>query len=700
VARAVGHRPWSVVAGIRWSTGATLVAVLALVATLVAPVAAVAAPDRGPAAVAPSSVEARGPYAVGSASAALRFGHRAEAQPVEVWYPADAAAAAAAPRAEHRFADGIADVVRHLPVDLVVDLMALAGITEIDDLFDLVDQLGLELGLDAVRDLLPLLRLLGLTEIGPVLAFVGITTVGELLDLVGLGGVIADITVPPVPAPTARAAPTLLPGDHPLVVFSHELGAVRWQSLELVEALASHGYVVAAVDHPGTTLGTPLGFADLAGPIAPVDAQLVARARDVTALIDAIGAGDVAPVLPAGRVRTGDVAVVGHSLGALTALLSASGTTRGGQTVAADERVAALVGLAPLTEAGRPLITDAELAAIDQPTLLIAGTADVRTPIDPNVTRPVSLLAGDRVHRVDLTGAGHDVFADAFPGLDLALLLGLARGALDGRSGPVPGPGATPAARSAVDPHLAGPFPSDAATRAYTQQVVAGFLAEVLPTDGHDPGDPGDPGDPDPRPGRSGRSADPVDPADPVVPQPPTSGDGAPVTFSDVDPRSVHHQAIVALATDGIIGGYPDGTFRPGRDVTRAQLAAIVARAAGLPRLGSVPFGDVTGSPHAPDIAALVAAGIVTGYPDGTFRPNEPVRRDHVAAILARWLEAGSGDGSVFVDLGRNPHAGAVGALHELGVVRGLTADRYGPDRPVRRDQLASLVDRARPHAP
>jgi hypothetical protein len=67
-------------------------------------------------------------------------------------------------------------------------------------------------------------------------------------------------------------------------------------------------------------------------------------------------------------------------------------------------------------------------------------------------------------------------------------------------------------------------------------------------------------------------------------------------------------------------------------------MASVIARAAGLPDVPPT-FSDVpAGYVHAGAIGALADAGVILGYGDGTFRPGESIRRDHVAVIVARWL--------------------------------------------------------------
>ena len=88
----------------------------------------------------------------------------------------------------------------------------------------------------------------------------------------------------------------------------------------------------------------------------------------------------------------------------------------------------------------------------------------------------------------------------------------------------------------------------------------------------------------------------------------------------------------------GVLGGYSDGTFRPGADVTRAQLAKIIAGAVGwtlvapaTPHFTDVPRSD----PFYAVIETAYAHGIVSGYADGAFRPGGSATRGQIAKIVA-----------------------------------------------------------------
>jgi hypothetical protein len=112
------------------------------------------------------------------------------------------------------------------------------------------------------------------------------------------------------------------------------------------------------------------------------------------------------------------------------------------------------------------------------------------------------------------------------------------------------------------------------------------------------------------------------------------------VQFSDVSADYWAQPYIERLATEEIIAGFPDGTFQPSQPVTRAQFAAIVRQAFNQNRTRSAPnFGDVPANYWAsPAIADAYAQGFMSGYPNGTFRPEQQIPRVQAIVSLANGL--------------------------------------------------------------
>jgi trimeric autotransporter adhesin len=108
-------------------------------------------------------------------------------------------------------------------------------------------------------------------------------------------------------------------------------------------------------------------------------------------------------------------------------------------------------------------------------------------------------------------------------------------------------------------------------------------------------------------------------------------------TFSDVPANHTFYQYIETAAYNGIVSGYADGTFRPGNDVTRGQLSKIVVEAAGWPLVNPVTptFSDVPiGSPFYQYVETAYDHAIISGYSGGTFRPGNNATRGQIAKIV------------------------------------------------------------------
>ena len=110
--------------------------------------------------------------------------------------------------------------------------------------------------------------------------------------------------------------------------------------------------------------------------------------------------------------------------------------------------------------------------------------------------------------------------------------------------------------------------------------------------------------------------------------------------FTDVAPGAWYAKAVDALASLGIITGYEDGTFRPENTITRAEFVTMAMRFAKEPGSYVNNFSDVSASAwYYEAVAGAAHYGWLNGYPDGTFRPNASITRAEVATAMNRVLE-------------------------------------------------------------
>ena len=107
-------------------------------------------------------------------------------------------------------------------------------------------------------------------------------------------------------------------------------------------------------------------------------------------------------------------------------------------------------------------------------------------------------------------------------------------------------------------------------------------------------------------------------------------------TFSDVSPDRWSSKHIATLANGGILEGYQDGTFRPDNYITRAELAVIASRFDKLSFLDENKFSDVEGHWAEKYINSAAAKGWVEGYPDGTFQPDKYITRAEFVTLVNR----------------------------------------------------------------
>ena len=114
-------------------------------------------------------------------------------------------------------------------------------------------------------------------------------------------------------------------------------------------------------------------------------------------------------------------------------------------------------------------------------------------------------------------------------------------------------------------------------------------------------------------------------------------------TFSDVPPSHTFYQYIETAAHNEIVSGYSDGTFRPQNNVTRGQLSKIVVIAAQWPPISPTEptFSDVPiGSPFYEYVETAYDRGIISGYADGTFRPGNNATRGQISKIVYLALQS------------------------------------------------------------
>jgi hypothetical protein len=197
----------------------------------------------------------------------------------------------------------------------------------------------------------------------------------------------------------------------------------------------------------------------------------------------------------------------------------------------------------------------------------------------------------------------------------------------------------------------------------------------------------------------------------PIVPPPPPvavggSDNGADRSFKgEAEPIAVELPDEVLPEGAAIqehiqyIFGYPDGTVRPDLSVTRAEAAAILFRLMaaedGASRPAGSSYADVqAGDWHARAIEYLTAAGILDGYPDGTFRPNDPIARGEFAKMIvgANGLDATAGN--AFGDVAGHWAAGYANSAAAKGWFEGYSDGSFRPQNNLTRAEAVTAMNR------
>lgn len=176
-----------------------------------------------------------------------------------------------------------------------------------------------------------------------------------------------------------------------------------------------------------------------------------------------------------------------------------------------------------------------------------------------------------------------------------------------------------------------------------------------------------------------------------------------PPQFSDVAEGQWYHSYVYELANSGVIGGYADGSFRPDKSVTRAEICKMLAMAAPEADLSvrESKFSDVSADAwYAPYVVWAEKNGVVLGS-DGKFDPNADVKRQDLAVMLCRFAEnvlkkqvGGDAPAPSFTDAAsiREYAAESVYLLQKAGIIGGFGDGSFGPARQASRAQFCKML--------
>jgi len=170
--------------------------------------------------------------------------------------------------------------------------------------------------------------------------------------------------------------------------------------------------------------------------------------------------------------------------------------------------------------------------------------------------------------------------------------------------------------------------------------------------------------------------------------------------FSDVSNTHWAYEYIKSMSDKNIVSGYPDGTFKPDNDITRAEFMKIIVDAFGLLNENAkAEFSDIDESAwYYKYVASAVKAGIVTGYADNRIGGNEKLTREDMAVIIYRAAKdrlSGNEIAVVFSDSEEiSTYARtAVSALCADGIMNGVGNDSFNPKGNATRAMVVKVID-------
>jgi uncharacterized repeat protein (TIGR02543 family) len=146
--------------------------------------------------------------------------------------------------------------------------------------------------------------------------------------------------------------------------------------------------------------------------------------------------------------------------------------------------------------------------------------------------------------------------------------------------------------------------------------------------------------------------------------------------------------------------GYEDGTVRPNGSISRAEVATVLfrllkddVRTQNLTKDNA--YSDVSDTAwYAAAVSTLSKMGVISGYPDGTFRPNAPITRAEFAAMIARFDETAKSADTPFTDISGHWAENAIGKAYGNGWIKGSSKTVFCPESNLTRAETATLLNR------
>lgn len=171
-----------------------------------------------------------------------------------------------------------------------------------------------------------------------------------------------------------------------------------------------------------------------------------------------------------------------------------------------------------------------------------------------------------------------------------------------------------------------------------------------------------------------------------------------PITLSLID--ITNHWAekfINELVAIGGVSGYPDGTFRPDNTITRAEFAAMLVKAFKLEPKSGMVFSDTIQHWAKDSMGTAAAHGIVSGYDKTTFGPDDPITREQMAVMISKAARLSGGKGETFADSNQIADwaVDAVAATSDKNIISGYPDNTFGPRANATRAEAVTVIVKA-----
>ncbi|WP_255448523.1 S-layer homology domain-containing protein, partial [Bacillus sp. ABP14] len=167
--------------------------------------------------------------------------------------------------------------------------------------------------------------------------------------------------------------------------------------------------------------------------------------------------------------------------------------------------------------------------------------------------------------------------------------------------------------------------------------------------------------------------------------------------FNDVPANHWSTKAIYDLANRKVVSGYGNNVFGFGDNVTRGQVARMIyayVKPIDADASFKNPFTDIKGHMFEKEILALAKEGLVAGYGEGKFGPDDILTREQMAQVLTNAFKfKATKTKTIFTDMDKNSWAyNAINALEENGVTAGTGSNKYSPQMHVTREQYSQFL--------